>query len=62
MSGAASDPNERFVERDDKATELGYGDGGTPLYIGILWVAFIIAYIAVMVWLALPDLRAWSAL
>jgi hypothetical protein len=50
-----------FVERDREPTRLGYGSGGVPLYVSLLWVAFIIVYIVVMSLIALPDLRAWMA-
>ena len=53
--------NAPFVESTDKPTILGYGDGGVPIYIGILWVAFIVAYAVVMLVLALPDFRAWAS-
>ncbi len=62
MSDAASDQakeEEAFVERDDRETVLPYDKGGVPIYIALLWVAFIITYIVVMSLVALPDLRSW---
>jgi len=54
-------PDEPFVERDDRETLLPYDTGGVPIYIALLWVAFIVAYVVVMSLVALPDLRAWMA-
>jgi hypothetical protein len=63
MSDAASKEakpeEEAFVEHDDRATLLPYDKGGVPIYIALLWVAFIITYIVVMTLVALPDLRSW---
>jgi len=64
MSDAASDQGkqeEPFVERDDRETVMPYDKGGVPIYIALLWVAFIITYIVVMTLVALPDLRSWMA-
>jgi hypothetical protein len=60
MSASESEPGkDEFVERDDAETPLPFGSGGVPLYIAVLWVGFVIAYVTVMSLLALPDLRAW---
>jgi len=65
MSDAASDQAkaepEPFIERDDRETLLPYDKGGVPLYVALLWVGFIIAYIVVMSLVALPDLKSWMA-
>jgi hypothetical protein len=57
-SESAREP-EHFVERDDGETQLPFGEGRVPVYIALVWVTFIVVYIVVMSWLALPDLRAW---
>ena len=64
MSDVASEehPSEEaalFVERDDRETPLGYGDGGVPLYLAIAWAGFMVVYVAVMATVALPDLLSW---
>lgn len=65
MNGAGSDDPvivesaEPAVESDDRPTRFGYGDGGVPLYVGLVWVAFIVCYLVVMSVVALPDLLAW---
>jgi hypothetical protein len=62
MSDGASKPSdEPFVEHDDRETIMPYDKGGVPVYIALLWVAFIITYIVVMSLVALPDLRSWMA-
>jgi hypothetical protein len=48
-----------FVETDHQPTKLGYGEGGVPFYVAVIWVGYILAYILVMAYLALPDYRAW---
>jgi hypothetical protein len=53
-------PEGAYKESDHKETILGYGKGGVPFYIAIVWVLFIVAYVIVMATLALPDLRAWA--
>lgn len=58
MNGSESE--EAFVEKDHQETQLGYGDGKVPLYVGAIWVIFILTYLGVMYFLALPDLRSWS--
>jgi hypothetical protein len=62
MTDSASEAPEKdppFVENDAHRTRLPYDRGGVPLYIGLAWAAFIVAYIIVMSVVALPDLRAW---
>jgi hypothetical protein len=64
MSGSGSEaptgePMVAADDSDDAPVRLSYGPGGVPLYVAILWVAFLIAYVVVMSILALPDLRAW---
>ncbi len=61
-AGSETKPGEetRFVESSDRPTMLGYGDGGVPFYIGVVWVAVMVAYIAIMLSLALPDFLAWA--
>ena len=62
MNASGSDPVDGeapFVEGDAHETKLGYGEGGVPFYVGIIWVLFLVAYVAIMTTLALPDLRAW---
>ena len=65
MSGTESEQvdttSSPFVERDDAETVLPYDKGGVPFYVALLWVGFIVAYVAVMAAIALPDLRAWMA-
>ena len=39
---------------------LSPDDGGLPLYVAVVWVGLIAAYLIVMFTLALPDLQAWS--
>lgn len=46
-------------ESDGARTTFTYGDGGVPLYVGIIWVVFVISYIAVMCAVALPDFLSW---
>lgn len=52
---------EGFVEHDKSETQLGYGPGHVPLYIGAIWILFILSYLAIMFFLALPDFRSWTA-
>ena len=59
--GGANHDDPPFVEHDGKETQLGYGDGGVPFYVAIVWVLFIIAYVAIMTFVSLPDFRAWTA-
>jgi hypothetical protein len=62
MSASESDREpEHYVEHDERETRLSYGGGKVPLYVGLLWLVFILTYVGVMVALALPDLRAWSS-
>jgi len=61
MSASGSDAEPPFVEDDEKPTAMPVDTGGVPLYVALLWVGFIIAYVVVMSLLALPDLRAWLA-
>ena len=62
MSGKASDAasETRFIERDDKETELGYDTGGVPFYVAVLWALLIVAYLVVMFTLQMPDFLAWQ--
>jgi hypothetical protein len=60
-SATGDDAARPFVEDDTHRTELPYDKGGVPIYIALAWAGFIIAYIAVMSMIALPDLRAWLA-
>lgn len=46
-------------ETETGRTTFTYGDGGVPLYVGIIWVIFVISYIAVMCAVALPDFLTW---
>jgi hypothetical protein len=59
MSDRGFEPEDEFVERDDRETHLPFGTGGVPFYIALVCVGFIVTYIVVMAVLALPDLRAW---
>jgi hypothetical protein len=66
MSDAASEtsaspasPPPPFVESDAGRTELPYDEGKVPLYVALVWVAFIVAYFVGVLTLVLPDLRAW---
>jgi hypothetical protein len=67
MSASGSDgprestENTPYAENDDRETQLGYGEGGVPLYVAFLWVAFIAAYLIVMFTLMLPDYTAWAS-
>ena len=64
MSGAGSDPtgdSPAFVEDDTRETRLPYDTGGLPWYVAVGWVVLVIAYVAIMSVLALPDLRRWLA-
>jgi hypothetical protein len=60
MSGGGSEETPAG-ESDHAPTRFGYGDGGVPLYVGIVWVVFIISYLAVMCVVALPDFIAWTS-
>jgi hypothetical protein len=53
-------PDGAYQENDHKETILGYGKGGVPFYIAILWVLFIVAYVIAMATLVLPDLTKWA--
>ena len=46
-------------EPDQERVKIGYGDGGVPLYVGLIWVAFIISYFVFMAIFALPDFLSW---
>lgn len=46
-------------ESENGKTTIAYGDGGVPLYVGIVWVLFILSYLGVMSAVALPDLISW---
>ena len=65
MNDSESEPRDvgedsaAFVEYDDQQTELGYDSGGIPLYILILWIAFIGVYIVAAATLTFPDLFEW---
>jgi len=60
MSASGSEPQgEAFVEHEERETAMPYDKGGVPIYVAVLWVGFIVAYVTVMALLALPDLRAW---
>jgi hypothetical protein len=60
MTDSGSDRPD-FVESDERPTSLPYDRGGVPFYIALAWVGVIVTYVAVMVTLALPDLRRWLA-
>jgi hypothetical protein len=53
-----SEPRD-FVEDDHEETLMPMGTARVPIYVALLWVGFIAAYVIVMSMLALPDLRAW---
>lgn len=38
---------------------FNYGDGGVPIYVGFIWIVFILSYILVMSIVALPDFISW---
>lgn len=70
MNGAGSDApgkdgadvaDTATVEVEDAPTRFEYGDGGVPIIVGVLWVAFIVCYVVVMAAVALPDLISWVA-
>ena len=56
MSGEGSDGPAREGE---ERTRFSYGNGGVPVYVGVVWVLFIVAYVSVMSAVALPDFLAW---
>ena len=51
---------EGFTETDDSPTQMGYGSGGVPLYVALLWMLFLASYIAYMLMYGLPDLSGWE--
>lgn len=55
------DGSAEAVEADAGRTRFRYGDGGVPIYVGIVWVGFIICYLVVMAAVALPDFIAWTS-
>ncbi len=62
MTASVSDEDSpQFVEDDHRKTELGYDDGGVPVYVALIWVAFLASYVVYMVYYGLPDLSAWGA-
>lgn len=62
MSAPGSEQGNKpaFVESDREATELPFDKGGVPIYIAIVWVVFLAAYVIYMVTYALPDFSAWG--
>ena len=59
MSAEGSEDPVPATETDNEPTKIAYGDGGVPVYIGVIWVVFIVTYFVVMATVALPDLIAW---
>ena len=53
------DPSLSFIENDRKVTQFHYDDGGVPLYIGITWVVFIVAYLVWTFGLVIPEFLEW---
>jgi hypothetical protein len=51
-----------FDETETDATEMTFDDGGVPLYVGVIWVCFLIAYLIFVIAYALPDWKAWTQL
>ena len=48
-----------FVESDHAPTRFDYDHGGVPIYVGIVWVSFIIAFITFLIVYYFPDLASW---
>ena len=59
MSAEGSEADNTFVEHDTEGTRMAYDNGGVPLFIGALWVVFLIIFVAFMLYYTLPDLNAW---
>lgn len=62
MSASESNQDNLFQESDAAETEMGYDEGGLPIYIAALWVTFLVTYVIYMVYYALGDISAWSQL
>ena len=63
MSDAGSERTSELpplVERDDEKTNFDYDGGGVPIYVAVLWVLFLVAYVVYMLIYGLPDLAAWG--
>ncbi len=53
------EPVPPFVEGNHE-TLMTYDKGGVPLYVAVIWVAFLAAYVLYMIVYGLPDFAAWS--
>ena len=51
---------ELLVETDQLETRFGYDSGGVPVYVAVIWVAFLCSYVIYMLYYGLPDLTAWG--
>ena len=57
---SASESNkEAFIEDDAVSTKFTFGEGGVPVYIGLIWVSFIIGLIVFSLTYIVPDLASW---
>lgn len=56
----ASEEKQLLTEYDDQKTEMTFDNGGVPMYVALIWVAFLASYVAYMVVYGLPDFTAWS--
>ncbi len=52
---------ELFTESDSAETRFDYDKGGVPIYVALIWVAFLCCYVLYMLYYGLPDFSAWGA-